>query len=76
MPERSQSADDDVSLGASGDFSHIGAAKGVEHLAVEQGVGPVLDPRELRGDFWPEDENLDDFLGALRSWRREGRDTA
>jgi hypothetical protein len=41
-------------------------------IAREQGVGPVTDLRRLRGDFWPEDENIDDFIAAVREWRREG----
>jgi hypothetical protein len=49
-------------------------SKRVEQLALEQGVRSVLDPQELRGDFWPEDEDLEEFLTALRNWRREGRD--
>jgi hypothetical protein len=38
---------------------------------VEAGEGaiPTSDPRELFGDFWPEVENTDDFLAALREWR-------
>ena len=41
----------------------------VEELMKEQGVNPVQDPRELLGDFWPEDEPLELFLDALREWR-------
>ena len=41
----------------------------VEELMKEQGVGPVQDPRDLLGDFWPEDEPLELFLDALREWR-------
>jgi len=26
---------------------------------------------ELIGDFWPEEESVDDFLAAVESWRRE-----
>jgi hypothetical protein len=37
--------------------------KSIEELAAEQGVGP-MDFEELRalGEFWPEDESIDDFL--------------
>ena len=41
----------------------------IEELMAEQGVQPVKDPGELLGDFWPEDENIDDFLAAVREWR-------
>lgn len=44
----------------------------LETLAREQGVGPVTDPNVLVGDFWPDDETIDDFLEAVRNWRREG----
>jgi len=26
---------------------------------------------DLWGDFWPEDESVDDFIHAVRHWRRE-----
>ncbi len=41
----------------------------IEELRLAQGTIPTSDPRELFGDFWPEDENIDDFLAALRGWR-------
>ena len=41
----------------------------VEELMAEQGVKPVTDVRELLGDFWPEDESVDDFITAIRDWR-------
>ena len=40
-----------------------------EELASQQGVQPIADPTELLGDFWPEDESIDDFLATLRRWR-------
>ena len=45
--------------------------KTVEELAVEQGVKPIENPDDLVGDFWPEDESIDDFLVWLREIRRE-----
>ena len=42
-----------------------------ETLAAEQGVSPVTDFDELLGDFWPEDERVEDFIATLREWRRE-----
>jgi predicted HTH domain antitoxin len=41
-------------------------------LAAEQGVRPVRRFEDLLGDFWPEDESADDFITAIRQWRREG----
>jgi hypothetical protein len=41
-------------------------------LAEEQGVKPVEKFEDLLGDFWPEDESIDDFLETLYQWRREG----
>ncbi len=41
----------------------------IEELKQAQGAIPTSDPRELLGDFWPEDENIDDFLAAQREWR-------
>jgi hypothetical protein len=38
-------------------------------LKLAQGTIPTRDARELRGDFWPEAENVNDFLAALREWR-------
>ena len=43
-----------------------------QELAAEQGVSPVGSADELVGDFWPEDESVDDFLAAVREWRRDG----
>jgi hypothetical protein len=37
------------------------APKSIEELAAEQGTRP-LHFDELLGDFWPEDESIDDFL--------------
>ena len=41
----------------------------IEELLREQSVTPVSDAHELLGDFWPEDESIDDFLAAVREWR-------
>lgn len=40
-------------------------------LASEQGVPTAVKFDELRADFWPEDEKDDEFIDAVRSWRRE-----
>ena len=44
----------------------------LETLAAQQGIKPIADPRELHGDFWPEDDSIDEFMAAVRQWRREG----
>ena len=45
----------------------------LEALLAAQGVGPITSIAELRGDFWPEDEDPDEFLATIRAWR-EGLD--
>jgi hypothetical protein len=45
----------------------------IEELIVEQGVVFPRDPHELLGDFWPQDESIDDFLTAMREWRGHSR---
>ncbi|MGO9255019.1 MAG: hypothetical protein ACLQU1_01760 [Bryobacteraceae bacterium] len=41
----------------------------IEELVAEQGTKFRADPADLLGDFWPEEESLEDFLRALREWR-------
>jgi hypothetical protein len=43
-------------------------------LAAKQGVKPVTDPRELIGDFWPEEESVDEFLAARQRWQQQARE--
>jgi hypothetical protein len=33
------------------------------------GKGPVTNLSVLHGDFWPEEESIEDFLAALHEWR-------
>jgi hypothetical protein len=35
---------------------------------------PVQKLEDLYGDFWPEDESVDDFVDAVQQWRREDID--
>ncbi len=44
----------------------------LDDLARRQGVGHVQDFDALLGDFWPDDETADQFIAAVRGWRREG----
>lgn len=36
------------------------------------GVKPVQAPEQMRASFWPENENIEDFIAALRELRRRG----
>ena len=42
----------------------------VHTLARHQGVQPITDFEALLGG-WPEDEPIDDFIGAVHEWRRQ-----
>lgn len=44
-------------------------ASDLSSLAAAQGVAPMTDVSKLRGDFWPDDENIDDFIAEVRRWR-------
>jgi len=49
----------------------------VDELIAAQGLSFPRDPADLLGNFWPEDESIDDFLAALHEWRgRERTDPA
>jgi hypothetical protein len=41
----------------------------LEQLIAEQGTGPIADVSLLRGDFWLEEEPLEDFIATLHEWR-------
>lgn len=45
----------------------------LDELIAQQAKGPVTDVQVLHGDFWPEDEPLEDFLAALHEWRGHGK---
>jgi hypothetical protein len=49
------------------------ASPTLDELIAQQGKGPVTDVRVLHGDFWPEDERVEDFLTALHEWRGHGK---
>ena len=42
-------------------------------LARKQGVKPISNIAELQGDFWPEEESIDDFLSWLRDLRQSDK---
>jgi hypothetical protein len=39
----------------------------------EQGTGPITDVSVLHGDFWPEQESIEEFLATLHEWRGHKR---
>ena len=41
----------------------------VEELITAQGLTFPRDPQDLLGNFWPEEESIDEFLSAMRAWR-------
>ena len=45
----------------------------IEQLMAEQGTGPITDVSVLHGDFWPEDESVEEFVATIREWRGHGR---
>jgi len=42
-------------------------------MARRQGVKPIQNMEELRGDFWPEEESVDDFLSWLSALRQNDK---
>jgi len=44
-----------------------------EQLMAEQGTGPIADVSVLHGDFWPEEESIEEFLETLYEWRGRKR---
>jgi len=48
----------------------------IEQLMSQQGTGPITDVSMLHGDFWPEEEPIEEFLEALYEWRGHKRTDA
>ena len=44
-----------------------------QELVAEQGTKFRTDPAELLGDFWPEEESIEDILRAFHEWRGHDR---
>jgi hypothetical protein len=42
-------------------------------LARRQGVKPIRNMAELQGDFWPEEESVDEFLAWVRELRQSDK---
>ena len=49
--------------------SHFWASRSIAELALEQGVRPIQNVDELRGD-WPQEDSIDEFLEFVREARR------
>jgi hypothetical protein len=49
------------------------ASPTIEEIIAQQGKGPINDPTVLLGDFWPEDQPVEDFIAALHEWRGHNR---
>lgn len=41
-------------------------------LIARQGAKPVTRIEDLKADFWPEEESIDEFVRTIRQWRCEG----
>jgi hypothetical protein len=53
----------------------IAARAKLEKMIQEHGIKPMtIEQLRSMGDLWPEDEEVDDFLAAVREWRREGKE--
>lgn len=46
----------------------------VEELVSKQAVPACQSISTLKGEFWPEDEDLDEFISTVRQWRKESSD--
>ena len=42
-------------------------------LARQQGVKPIQNMGDLKGDFWPEEESVDEFLSWVRELRQSDK---
>ena len=45
----------------------------IEQLMAEQGTGPIADVSVLHGNFWPEEESVEEFVATIREWRGHKR---
>ena len=53
----------------------IAARAKLEKMIQERGIKPMtIEQLRSMGDLWPEDEDVDEFLAAVREWRREGKE--
>jgi hypothetical protein len=59
--------------GANDPRYNFDADPSLDEIIAQQGKGPVTDLSVLHGDFWPEEESIEDFLAALHEWRGHNR---
>ncbi len=52
------------------EFALFMKARQAQHRSVGL-AEPVRRLEDLWGDFWPEDESVDDFISTVRRWRRK-----
>lgn len=53
----------------------IAARAKLERMIKERGIKPMtIEQLRAMGNLWPEDEDVDEFLAAVREWRREGKE--
>lgn len=45
----------------------------IEQLMAEQGTEPIIDVSVLHGNFWPEEESVEEFVATIREWRGHTR---
>ena len=55
--------------GVTGWLSQVYKCPNLDEIIAQQGKGPITDLSVLHGDFWPEDESIEEFLAALHEWR-------
>lgn len=60
---RSAEAEDGQSQRSSLNFD---ADPSLDEIIAQQGKGPITDLSVLHGNFWPEEESIEDFLAALQ----------
>ena len=69
MAQRNRATPTDPGAEGSQDFySH---KHSIRELAAQQGVAPIAGMEDLRGAFWPADDDTEEFSETIRRWRRE-----
>jgi hypothetical protein len=54
-------------------FEQSKARARLRKLIEQRGITPItVDQLRAMGDLWPENESVDDFIAAVREWRRDG----
>ena len=70
MAERKHKHTDAKPENRTSPVKYVGAGHpSIQELMAQQGTGPITDVSVLHGDFWPEEESIEEFLEALHEWR-------